>query len=87
MTWPASAAAYRKDVAGSRAKFPLTAGMPRNAMPCAAWPYEPREEPVRITGRGPSNILLIQNERDVATGERPRRDTYCPHREAGTVAR
>ncbi|MFI2911588.1 alpha/beta hydrolase [Streptomyces sp. PDY-4] len=133
VTWPASAAAYRKDVAGSRAKFPLTAGMPRNAMPCAAWPYEPREEPVRITGRGPSNILLIQNERDVATplagalklreafgrravmvtvdstghdaylangnecgdrtvsrylatGERPRRDTYCPHREAGTVA-
>ncbi|BFO21322.1 alpha/beta hydrolase [Streptomyces sp. KM77-8] len=67
VTWPTSAAVYRKDVAKSRAEFPLTAGMPRNAMPCAAWPYEPREAPVRITGRGPSNILLIQNERDVAT--------------------
>ncbi|MEW1872352.1 alpha/beta hydrolase [Streptomyces caelestis] len=67
VAWPGSAAVYRKDVAESRAKFPLTAGMPRNAMPCAAWPYQPREAPVRITGRGPSNVLLIQNERDVAT--------------------
>ncbi|GGW41242.1 hypothetical protein GCM10010340_19080 [Streptomyces griseoloalbus] len=67
VAWPRSAAAYRKDVTGSRAGYPLTAGMPRNAMPCAAWPYEPREAPVRITGRGPSTILLVQNERDVAT--------------------
>ncbi|MEV6170365.1 alpha/beta hydrolase [Streptomyces sp. NPDC051954] len=65
--WPASADAYRKDVARSRADYPLTAGMPRNAMICAAWPYEQPEAPIRITDRGPSNILLIQNERDVAT--------------------
>ncbi|WP_210589514.1 alpha/beta hydrolase [Streptomyces sp. GESEQ-35] len=65
--WPASADAYRKDVAKSRAAHPLTAGMPRNAMVCAAWPYEQREAPVRITDRGPSNVLLVQNERDVAT--------------------
>ncbi|WP_328440730.1 alpha/beta hydrolase [Streptomyces sp. NBC_00444] len=122
--WPESAAAYEADVAKSRAEFPLTAGMPRNAMLCAAWPNEPREAPVRITDRGPSNVLLIQNERDpvtplsgalklraalgkravmvvndatghdaylangtacgddvvsrfLATGERPRKDTYC----------
>ncbi|OSP43198.1 hypothetical protein B7767_11445 [Streptomyces sp. 13-12-16] len=67
VAWPESAAVYEKGVAESRAKYPLTAGMPRNVMPCAAWPYPPREAPVRITGRGPSDILLVQNERDVAT--------------------
>ncbi|MFE2279187.1 alpha/beta hydrolase [Streptomyces sp. NPDC059454] len=67
VAWPRSAAVYEKGVAESRTKFPLTAGMPRNALPCAAWPYEPREAPVRITDRGPSGILLVQNERDVAT--------------------
>lgn len=67
VAWPESPAVYRKGVAESRAKYPLTAGMPRNAMVCAAWPYAPREAPVRITGRGPSNVLLVQNERDVAT--------------------
>ncbi|MFE0131988.1 alpha/beta hydrolase [Streptomyces sp. NPDC059037] len=65
--WPRSTAAYQKGVAESRAKFPLTAGMPRNAMLCAAWPYRPKEAPVRITDTGPSNILLVQNERDPAT--------------------
>ncbi|MFB7594852.1 alpha/beta hydrolase [Streptomyces sp. NPDC056160] len=67
VAWPHSAAAYEKDVADSRAAYPLTAGMPRNAMLCAAWPYPPRQEPVRITDHGPSNVLLVQNERDVAT--------------------
>jgi pimeloyl-ACP methyl ester carboxylesterase len=65
--WPDSAAAYQQDVDVSRVKFPLTAGMPRGPMACAALPYEPREPAVRITGRGPSNVLLVQNERDVAT--------------------
>lgn len=64
---PRTAAEYREDVAESRAAYPLTAGMPRNAMLCAAWPYPPREAPVRITDRGPSNVLLVQNRRDVAT--------------------
>ncbi|MFF6874228.1 alpha/beta hydrolase [Streptomyces sp. NPDC012474] len=65
--WPDSAAAYQKGVAASRAAYPLTAGMPRGPMVCAAWPYEPKEPAVRVTDRGPSNILLVQNERDVAT--------------------
>ncbi|MEU1100431.1 alpha/beta hydrolase [Streptomyces tibetensis] len=65
--WPRSAAVYRKDVATGRLKYPLTAGMPRNAMVCAAWPWQPKEPPVRVTDRGPSDVLLIQNERDVAT--------------------
>lgn len=67
VAWPTSTDVYQKGVEKSRAEFPLTAGMPRNAMLCAAWPYEPKETPVRITDRGPSNILLVQNERDVAT--------------------
>ncbi|MEV0633760.1 alpha/beta hydrolase [Streptomyces sp. NPDC050619] len=66
VAWPTSAAVYQKGADESRAKYPLTAGMPRNAMLCAAWPFTPKE-PVRITDRGPSNILLVQNERDVAT--------------------
>ncbi|MEV5434692.1 alpha/beta hydrolase [Streptomyces sp. NPDC052682] len=65
--WPHSAEAYQKDVDASRVTYPLTAGMPRNAMVCAAWPWQPQEPPVRVTDRGPSNILLVQNERDVAT--------------------
>ncbi|MFI0501734.1 alpha/beta hydrolase [Streptomyces albogriseolus] len=67
VAWPRSAALYAQGVAESRATYPLTAGMPRNAMLCAAWPYPPREAPVRITDRGPSTVLLVQNERDVAT--------------------
>ncbi|MEU5345981.1 MULTISPECIES: alpha/beta hydrolase [unclassified Streptomyces] len=67
VAWPKSTAVYQKGVDESRAAYPLTAGMPRNAMLCAAWPYRPKEAPVRITDRGPSTILLVQNERDVAT--------------------
>ncbi|MFG2556905.1 alpha/beta hydrolase [Streptomyces sp. NPDC048581] len=67
VAWPRSAAVYQKGVAESRAKFPLTAGMPRNALPCSAWPWQPKEAPLRVTDRGPSNVLLIQNERDVAS--------------------
>ncbi|MEU6996118.1 alpha/beta hydrolase [Streptomyces sp. NPDC046465] len=67
VAWPRSAAGYQKGAAASRAAFPLTAGMPRNAMLCAAWPFEPKGAPVRISDRGPSNILLVQNERDPNT--------------------
>jgi pimeloyl-ACP methyl ester carboxylesterase len=65
--WPRDAATYQKGVDVSRAKYPLTAGLPRNAMVCAAWPWQPKETPVRITDRGPSTVLLVQNKRDVAT--------------------
>jgi pimeloyl-ACP methyl ester carboxylesterase len=67
VAWPKVQGVYEKGVVESRAEYPLTAGMPRNAMLCAAWPYPPREAPVRITDEGPSNVLLVSNERDVAT--------------------
>lgn len=65
--WPTSVSSYARDVAASRASHPLTAGMPVNIGPCAFWPYGPQDKPVRITDRGPSNVLLVQNRRDLAT--------------------
>ncbi|MER7758012.1 alpha/beta hydrolase [Kitasatospora sp. NPDC097643] len=67
VSWPTDPAAYAKDVAAERAARPLTAGMPVNVMPCAFWPFAPAEPPVRVTDRGPSNVLLAQNLRDPAT--------------------
>ncbi|WP_254594712.1 alpha/beta hydrolase [Streptomyces sp. 8P21H-1] len=65
--WPRSSAVYQAAVDRSRAEHPLTAGMPRNATACAAWPSYPKPDPVRITDRGRSAVLLVQNERDPAT--------------------
>jgi pimeloyl-ACP methyl ester carboxylesterase len=65
--WPSDPAPYREGVAKSRAEFPLTGGMPRNAMSCTAWPWAPKEAPVHVGDHGPSNILMVQNERDPAT--------------------
>ncbi|GLV72024.1 alpha/beta hydrolase [Streptomyces hygroscopicus] len=65
--WPTSLTAYARDVAASRTSHPLTAGMPVNVTTCAFWHDKPRDKPVRITGQGPSNVLLVQNTRDVAT--------------------
>lgn len=38
-----------------------------NVTPCAYWKGGAVEKPVRITDRGPSNILMIQNLRDPST--------------------
>lgn len=65
--WPLGAAGYEEAVAADRAAHPLTAGMPANVTPCSFWKDRPREEPTRITDRGPSNILMIQNLRDPST--------------------
>ncbi|QLH23321.1 alpha/beta hydrolase [Streptomyces sp. Rer75] len=65
--WPTSIPGYARDVAASRASHPLTAGMPVNITPCSFWPYKPQDKPVRITDRGPSNVLLVQDRYDVAT--------------------
>ncbi|MFD8755293.1 alpha/beta hydrolase [Kitasatospora sp. NPDC059577] len=67
VSWPTDPAAYVKDVAAERAARPLTAGMPTNVTPCAFWPFAPAESPVKVTDRGPANVLLAQNLRDPAT--------------------
>ncbi|RZQ60581.1 alpha/beta hydrolase [Amycolatopsis suaedae] len=66
VAWPRPVEDYRRGVADNRARYPLTAGMPANITPCAFWPYPPHQ-PIRITDRGPSNVLLVQNLRDQAT--------------------
>ncbi|MET7617030.1 alpha/beta hydrolase [Streptomyces sp. NPDC005408] len=67
--WPdGNQAAFEREVAKSRKRYPLTAGMPVNISLCSFWHDEPRERPVRITpDGGPSNVLLIQNLRDPGT--------------------
>ncbi|TMR91660.1 alpha/beta hydrolase [Nonomuraea basaltis] len=65
--WPDSISRHQRQVTRDRAAHPLTAGMPANMGPCAFWPFKPAEPPVRVTSRGPANVLLIQNLRDPST--------------------
>ncbi|MGW1772141.1 alpha/beta hydrolase [Streptomyces sp. NPDC002104] len=67
VAWPKNLSSYERAVAADRAAHPLTAGMPANITPCAFWKDAPAERPTRITGRGPSTILMVQNLRDPAT--------------------
>jgi hypothetical protein len=50
-----------------RRLFPRTAGFPANLWPCPFWRFRPVEPPVTVTGRGPRNVLVLQNLRDPAT--------------------
>jgi hypothetical protein len=54
-------------VLSDKRKYPITNGLPSNIWPCAFWPTAPIEPRVKITDRGPSNVLLTQNLRDPAT--------------------
>ncbi|MEV3873413.1 alpha/beta hydrolase [Streptomyces sp. NPDC049906] len=58
---------YRRAVAADRAARPLTAGQPENIVACAFWRERPVDAPTRITDRGPSRVLMVQNLRDPAT--------------------
>ncbi|GAA4011885.1 alpha/beta hydrolase [Allokutzneria multivorans] len=66
-SWPKSVQSYQRDVAVDRIRHPLIGAAAANIGPCAYWPSEPVEPQVRITDRGPSNVLLVQNERDPGT--------------------
>lgn len=68
--WPRDPAVYARAVAIDRRLFPVTAGMPANIRPCAFWPHRPLEPPVRVTSRGPRNVLILQNTRDPSTSWR-----------------
>ncbi|MEV7570796.1 alpha/beta hydrolase [Streptomyces tanashiensis] len=65
--WPRSVPAYERAVAADRVRHPLTAGMPANITPCSFWKGGAVAKPTRITDRGPSNVLMIQNLRDPST--------------------
>ncbi|OLT38712.1 hydrolase [Saccharomonospora sp. CUA-673] len=65
--WPDSVRDYRRNVAVDRLKYPMLGGSTANVSPCAFWPDERPEQPVAIGDDGPSNVLMVQNERDPAT--------------------
>ncbi|WP_329471401.1 alpha/beta hydrolase [Streptomyces sp. NBC_01723] len=64
--WPQDVAAYQAGAAADRKAYPMLGGSTGNVTPCAFWP-EPKEKPVRISDEGPSNVLMVQNERDPGT--------------------
>ncbi|TJZ44584.1 alpha/beta hydrolase [Streptomyces piniterrae] len=66
-SWPRSVAPYRRSLREDSRRYPVSGPMSSDIFPCAFWPYRPREAPAKITGRGPRNILLLQNLRDPAT--------------------
>ncbi|MFI9721594.1 alpha/beta hydrolase [Streptomyces sp. NPDC052396] len=67
ISWPREVSGYARAVAADRVRYPLTHGMPVNITPCAFWKDRPADRPVRINGRGPANVLMIQNLRDPST--------------------
>ncbi|MFF8266857.1 alpha/beta hydrolase [Streptomyces sp. NPDC016562] len=68
VAWPRTpTSSYERAVDADRARYPLTAGMPVNVLPCAFWKSGTDQKPARITDDGPSNILMIQSRRDPAT--------------------
>jgi pimeloyl-ACP methyl ester carboxylesterase len=67
VSWPRDIASYAAASAATRAEYPLADGMPSNIWPCAFWAKAPIEQPIKITSRGPRDMLLLQNRRDPAT--------------------
>ncbi|ONK14381.1 alpha/beta hydrolase [Streptomyces sp. MP131-18] len=65
--WPGTVQEYQRNVAADRQRYPMLGGIAANIGPCAFWPAERVEPPVHIGDRGPSNVLMVQNERDPGT--------------------
>ncbi|MFD6329126.1 alpha/beta hydrolase [Streptomyces niveus] len=65
--WPGKIRDYQRNAAVDRVKYPMLGGSTASINPCAYWPSERVEPPVEIGDRGPSNMLLVQNERDPGT--------------------
>ena len=65
--WPETVREYQRNVAADRLRYPMLGASTAGIGPCAFWPDERVEPPVRIGDRGPSNVLMVQNERDPGT--------------------
>ncbi|MBE8520203.1 alpha/beta fold hydrolase [Amycolatopsis sp. H6(2020)] len=65
--WPEQVGYYQHAVERERARHPMFGPAAANVNPCAFWPVERAEPPVRVGGPGPANVLLVQNLRDPAT--------------------
>jgi pimeloyl-ACP methyl ester carboxylesterase len=64
---PRSVEQYQHDVRHDSVAYPVAGGMAANVWPCAFWPNDPVESPIKISDEGPANILMLQNLRDPAT--------------------
>ncbi|GAA0617553.1 alpha/beta hydrolase [Kutzneria viridogrisea] len=64
--WPKSVQTYQHNVAVDRIRYPMFGAASANIQPCAFWP-DPIEPQVRIGDQGPSDVLMVQNLRDVPT--------------------
>jgi pimeloyl-ACP methyl ester carboxylesterase len=64
--WPRDIGHYRRDVATNRPLYPLMGGMGTNIWPCAFW-RDPVEPPVKVTDKGPANILMVQTRTEAVT--------------------
>jgi pimeloyl-ACP methyl ester carboxylesterase len=67
LRWPGQVWQYQLSAAVDRVRYPKLGGSTGSVNPCAFWPRELVEPPVRIGDRGPSNVLIVQNERDPGT--------------------
>ncbi|MFI2360550.1 alpha/beta hydrolase [Streptomyces anulatus] len=65
--WPVAISVYQRNTVVDRERYPMMGGSTANIGPCAFWPDEPTEPQVQIGDRGPSNVLMVQNERDPGT--------------------
>ncbi|SDK59223.1 TAP-like protein [Glycomyces sambucus] len=65
--WPEDIAVYLEATAADREAYPMFGGAGANVTPCAFWANDPVEPQVPITDEGPANVLIVQNELDVAT--------------------
>ncbi|MGW0894516.1 alpha/beta hydrolase [Saccharopolyspora sp. NPDC002578] len=65
--WPRAVQSYQRDVAVDRERYPLIGAASANIAACAFWATDPVEPKVAITDGGPSNVLMVQNERDPGT--------------------
>ncbi|WP_433871092.1 alpha/beta hydrolase [Saccharopolyspora sp. CA-218241] len=65
--WPEDVGTYQRAVAEDREKHPLYGAAAANIMPCAYWQQGPSEPPVAVDDDGPTNVLVVQNQRDPVT--------------------
>ena len=62
--WPRDPGSYLSLMAADRLAYPITQGGFANIGACAYWPSDPIETPITATGRGPRNVLMLNNTHD-----------------------
>uniref|UniRef100_UPI0018ED2E06 alpha/beta hydrolase n=1 Tax=Glycomyces salinus TaxID=980294 RepID=UPI0018ED2E06 len=65
--WPKDVQTYQDAVEADRERYPMFGAAAANINPCAFWHNDPAEPQVEIADEGPRNVLVLQNQRDVAT--------------------